>query len=153
MSLSSVREFLAHHAPDVEIVELQSHSSTFTLSADWGILPAQIAKSLLLTAGDRTVMLVACGDARIDNKKAKAAFGGKVSMVPPAHAEEITGHPVGGICPFGLARPMPVYCDVGLKAFAEVVPGAGSTHHAFRIHPERLAQLAGAQWIDVCQDR
>lgn len=153
MSLSSVRQYLAQHAPDIQIVELQSQSSTFTLSADWGILPAQIAKSLLLTAGERTVMLVTCGDARIDNKKAKAVFSGKVSMVPAAHAEEITGHPVGGICPLGLVRPMAVYCDVGLKAFAEVVPGAGSTHHAFRIDPERLAQLSGAQWIDVCQAR
>ena len=62
----------------------------------------------------------------------------------------ITGHPVGGVCPFGLATPLPVYCDVSLKAFDEVVPAAGSTNSAVRIAPLRLAGLVGAEWVDVC---
>jgi prolyl-tRNA editing enzyme YbaK/EbsC (Cys-tRNA(Pro) deacylase) len=62
----------------------------------------------------------------------------------------LTGHPVGGVCPFGLATPLPVYCDVSLKSFDEVVPAAGSTHSALRIAPQRIAELTRAQWVDVC---
>ena len=62
----------------------------------------------------------------------------------------LTGHPVGGVCPFGLATPLPVYCDVSLKAFGEVVPAAGSTHSALRIDPLRMAELVEAEWVDVC---
>jgi prolyl-tRNA editing enzyme YbaK/EbsC (Cys-tRNA(Pro) deacylase) len=91
------------------------------------------------------------GDARLDNKKAKAAFGGKVSMLGPEEVEAITGHPVGGVCPFGLKMPLPVYCDVSLKDFEEVVPAAGSVYSAVRIKPARMAELAGAEWVDVAK--
>ena len=73
-------------------------------------------------------------------------------MLPADEVEALTGHPVGGVCPFGIATPLPVYCDVSLKAFDEVIPAAGATHSAVRIHPDRLAVLAGAAWVDVCQD-
>jgi prolyl-tRNA editing enzyme YbaK/EbsC (Cys-tRNA(Pro) deacylase) len=66
---------------------------------------------------------------------------------------EITGHEVGGVCPFGLKTPLPIYCDVSLKAFDIVVPAAGSTHSAVRIKPERMAELVGAEWVDVCEQR
>jgi prolyl-tRNA editing enzyme YbaK/EbsC (Cys-tRNA(Pro) deacylase) len=151
MSLESVRAFLAEKAPDVPIVELEMSSATMTLSAAWAIEPAQIAKTLSVRAGDRNVLLITCGNARVDNRKAKAALGGKVRMLPPDEAAAITGHPVGGVCPFGLATPLPIYCDVALKAFHEVVPAAGSTHAAIRIDPIRLADLVGAQWVDVCE--
>ena len=151
MSLESVRAFLAEKAPDIAIVELPRNSETMSLSAAWGLKPAQIAKALALRVGDRNVLLMACGDARLDNKKAKAVFGGKAKMLPPEEAAAITGHPVGGVSPFGLATPLPVYCDVMLKAYREVVPAAGSTHAAMRIDPVRMAALAGAQWVDVCE--
>jgi prolyl-tRNA editing enzyme YbaK/EbsC (Cys-tRNA(Pro) deacylase) len=151
MSLESVRAFLAERAPDVAIIELARSSETMSLSAAWGLKPAQIAKTLALRVGDRNFLLMACGDSRLDNRKAKAAFGGKAKMLPPDEAAAITGHPVGGVCPFGLATPLPVYCDVMLKAYAEVVPAAGSTRAALRIPPLRLAELAGAQWVDVCE--
>ena len=64
----------------------------------------------------------------------------------------LTGHPVGGVCPFGLATPLPIYCDVSLKAFDEVIPAAGSTHSALRINPLRMAELTGATWVDVAQE-
>ena len=92
------------------------------------------------------------GDARLDNRKAKAAFGGKVKMLGVDEVEAVTGHPVGGVCPFGLASALPVYCDVSLKAFDEVVPAAGSIHAAVRIAPLRMAEITGAAWVDVCQD-
>jgi len=79
-------------------------------------------------------------------------FGGRVKMLPADEVVAVTGHPVGGVCPFGLATPLPVYCDVSLRAYDEVLPAAGSTHSAVRIAPRRLAELVGAQWVDVSQE-
>jgi prolyl-tRNA editing enzyme YbaK/EbsC (Cys-tRNA(Pro) deacylase) len=152
MSLESVRAFLAEAAPDVEIVELERSSSTMTLSAAWNVAPAQIAKTLSLRVGERNMLLVACGDSRLDNRKAKAQLGGKARMLPAEEAAALTGHPAGGVCPFALATPLPVYFDVRLKDYEEVVPAAGSTHAAMRIDPVRMAELVDAQWVDVCRD-
>jgi prolyl-tRNA editing enzyme YbaK/EbsC (Cys-tRNA(Pro) deacylase) len=151
MSIESVRSFLAEVAPDVTIVELGRSSATVTLAAEWNIKPAQIAKTLSLRVGERNLLLVTCGDSRLDNRKVRAALGGKARMVPPEKAAAITGHPVGGVCPFGLATPLPIYCDVLLKGFDMVVPAAGSTHSAMRINPLRMAELVGAEWVDVCE--
>ncbi len=153
MSLESVRAFLAIRAPDIAIVELEDSTATVALAAaGHGVEPAQIAKTLSLKVRDRNLLLVTRGDARLDNKKAKAAFGGKPRMLAPEEVVAITGHPVGGVSPFGLATPLPIYCDVSLKAFDEVVPAAGSTRSALRINPLRLAELVEAQWVDVCQN-
>src|SRR5712671_35234 len=153
MSLESVRAFLAIRAPDIVIVELDGSTATVALAAEGhGVAPAQIAKTLSLRVKDRNLLLVTSGIARLDNKKVKAAFGGKPRMLAPEEVVAITGHPVGGVCPFGLATPLPVYCDVSLKAFDEVVPAAGSTHSALRIAPARLAELVKAEWVDVCQN-
>ncbi|WP_137388342.1 YbaK/EbsC family protein [Rhodoligotrophos defluvii] len=153
MSVQSVRAFLAQHAPDISIVELDVSTATVELAAaGHGVTPGQIAKTLSLRVGDQVLLVVTRGDARLDNRKAKAAFGGKVRMLDAGEVEQITGHPVGGVSPFGLKTPLPIYCDVSLKAFDEVVPAAGSTHSALRIAPERMAALVGAQWVDVCQE-
>jgi prolyl-tRNA editing enzyme YbaK/EbsC (Cys-tRNA(Pro) deacylase) len=151
MSLETVRAFMAEKAPDVEIVDLEMNSTTMAMSAAWGVKPAQVAKTLSVRAGDRNVLLVTCGDSRLDNKKAKAALGGKVKMLSPDEALALTGHPSGGVCPFGLVMSMPVYFDVALKAFDEVVPAAGSPRAAMRINPIRMAKLVDAEWVDVCQ--
>lgn len=151
MSLESVRAFLAEHAPDLEIVELTRSSETMSLSTAWGIAPAQIAKTLTLKVGERRLLLVACGDSRLSNGKIRDELGGKkFRMLPADEAAALTGHPVGGVCPFGLATPVPIYFDVRLKAYDEVVTGAGSTHHALRVNPMRMADLVGADWVDVC---
>lgn len=153
MSLESVRAFFAQHAPDIAILETDGSSATVTLAAEaFGVEPARIAKTLSFRLGERVVLLVTRGDARLDNKKTKAAFGTKPRMLDPGEVVAITGHPVGGVCPFGLPTPLPVYCDVSLKAFDEVVPAAGSTQTAVRISPERMAALTGAEWVDVCQE-
>ena len=151
MSLESVRAFLAENAPDVTILELARASATMTLSAEWNIAPARIAKTLALKVGNRNVLLVACGDSRLDRKKVRSELGGELRMLPPDEVEALTGHPVGGVCPFGLATPLPVYMDVKLRAYDEVVPAAGSTRAALRINPLRMAELVGASWVDVCQ--
>jgi Cys-tRNA(Pro) deacylase len=152
MTVESVRAFLAENAPDIAVIELETPTSTVELAAaGHGVSPAEIAKTLSLRVGERVFLVVMRGDTRLDNKKAKAAFGGKVSMLGLEEVEAVTGHPVGGVCPFGLKSPLPVYCDVSLKSFDVVVPAAGSINSALRIAPQRLAQLAGAEWVDVAK--
>lgn len=152
MSLESVRAFFAAHAPEIEVIVTEQSSATVPLAAAaHGVEPGQIAKTLSLRIGEKVVLVVARGDARLDNRKARAALGGKPRMLGTDEVEAITGHPVGGVCPFGLATPLDVYCDVSLQDFEEVVPAAGSTHSALRISPQRLAELTGAVWVDVCQ--
>jgi prolyl-tRNA editing enzyme YbaK/EbsC (Cys-tRNA(Pro) deacylase) len=152
MSLESVRAFFAEKAPDISVIESDKSSATVVLAAEaYGVEPARIAKTLSLRVGDRVVLIVASGTARMDNKKIKALFGGKPKMLGLDEVAHITGHEVGGVCPFGLKTPLPIYCDVSLKAFDIVVPAAGSTHSAVRIAPSRMAELTSAEWVDVCQ--
>ncbi len=151
MTVESVRSFLETHAPDIAIVELQASTATVEMAArGHGVEPAQIAKTLSLRIRDRTLLIVTAGDARLNNRKIKDVLGGKPRMLSADEVVAATGHPVGGVCPFGLPAPLPIYCDVSLKAFAEVVPAAGSTNAALRIAPQRMAELVGAEWIDVC---
>jgi prolyl-tRNA editing enzyme YbaK/EbsC (Cys-tRNA(Pro) deacylase) len=152
MSLESVKAFLAAHAPDIAVLEVEGSTATVAeAAAAHGVPPARIAKTLSLRLGERVVLVVAAGDARLDNRKVKAAFGAKPRMLGAEEVEALTGHPVGGVCPFGLAAPLDVYCDVSLRRFAEVVPAAGARNAALRIAPERLAALSGANWIDLCE--
>jgi prolyl-tRNA editing enzyme YbaK/EbsC (Cys-tRNA(Pro) deacylase) len=152
MSIESVRAFFAENAPDIFVIESDKSSATVTLAAEaFGVTPAEIAKTLSLRVGDRVLLVVTCGTARLDNKKARAVFGGKPRMLSAEEAIEATGHPVGGICPFGLKMVLPVYCDVSLKDFAEVVPAAGSINSAVRISPQRMADLTKAEWVDVSE--
>jgi prolyl-tRNA editing enzyme YbaK/EbsC (Cys-tRNA(Pro) deacylase) len=154
MSLESVRAFFAEKAPDIAVIESDLSSATVALAAQaYGVEPARIAKTLSLRVGERVVLIVASGTARMDNRKVKALLGGKPKMLDANEVAAITGHDVGGVCPFGLKTPLPVYCDVSLRAFDEVVPAAGSTHSAVRIAPSRMAELAAAEWVDVCVHR
>lgn len=151
MTVEAVRAFLSAHAPDLTIVELDASTATVEMAAKGhGVAPAQIAKTLSLRIKDRTLLIVTSGDARLNNRKIKDVLGGKPRMLGADEVVALTGHPVGGVCPFGLATPLPVYCDVSLKAFDEVVPASGSTNSAVRISPERMATLVKAEWIDVC---
>jgi prolyl-tRNA editing enzyme YbaK/EbsC (Cys-tRNA(Pro) deacylase) len=153
MSLESVRAFLSEKAPDIRIVELDVSTATVMQAAEaHGVEPGRIAKTLSLKIGERAVLVVARGDARLDNRKTKAVFGAKPKMLDADEVQELTGHPVGGVCPFGLATPLPVYCDVSLRVFDLVVPAAGDIHAAVHINPLRMAELVGAEWVDICQD-
>jgi prolyl-tRNA editing enzyme YbaK/EbsC (Cys-tRNA(Pro) deacylase) len=96
-------------------------------------------------------LLVARGDARLDNAGTKAEFGGRPRMLGPEETLALTGHPVGGVCPFGLATPLPVYCDVSLRAFGTVFPAAGSLNSSVEVAPDRLAELVAERWVDVCR--
>ena len=151
MSLSSVRAFFAANAPDIDIIVTGQSSATVALAAEaHGVEPGQIAKTICLRVGETTLLLVTAGTARLDNRKFKDRFGGKPRMLDAEQVVAVTSHPVGGVCPFGLPSPLPVYCDVSLRAYAEVVPAAGATNAAVRIGTERLATLTGAEWVDVC---
>ncbi len=152
MSLESVRAFLAERAPEVEILHSPTSSATVALAAEaFGVTPAEIAKTLSLRVGERVFLVVARGDARLDNRKARETFEGKVKMLDLSEVEVLTGHPVGGVCPFGLARPLEVFCDISLQDFDIVVPAAGSITTAVKISPARMAEITGAEWVNVCQ--
>lgn len=151
MSLESVRQYFADRAPDVEIIELNQSTATVALAAAaHNVSPGQIAKTLSLKVKDEVILVVAKGDARLDNKKLKSAFGAKARMLSCDEVVTLTGHPVGGVCPFGLENPLTVYCDISLQDYDEVLPAAGATHSAVRISPQRMAELTEATWIDVC---
>jgi Cys-tRNA(Pro) deacylase len=151
MSLESVRAFLAERAPDITVLELPDSTATVAMAAaGFGVEPARIAKTLALQVNGGALLVVTRGDARLNNQKAKAAFGGKARMMTAAEVELATGHPIGGVSPFGLTTSVPIYCDVTLKAFDEVLPAAGSPNSAIRINPFRLAELVQGEWVDVC---
>jgi prolyl-tRNA editing enzyme YbaK/EbsC (Cys-tRNA(Pro) deacylase) len=151
MSLQSVREFFQSRALDIPIIELEVNTATVALAAEaHGVEPGRIAKTLAFRVGDgRAILLVASGDARIDNRKFKSAFG-KGKMLPADDVVALTGHPVGGVCPFGLAQPLPIYLDASLRAYEEVLPAAGAVHTAVRISTAQLADVTAGEWVDVC---
>lgn len=152
MSLESVKTFFALNAPDVQIIELETSTATVAeAAAAHDVEPAQIAKTLSLKLGEDVILLVTRGDARLDNRKYKDQFQSKPRMLDFGSVLEATGHPVGGVCPFGVSNDLKIYCDISLKAFEEVLPAAGAVNSAVRINPLRLAVLTNAIWIDVCQ--
>jgi prolyl-tRNA editing enzyme YbaK/EbsC (Cys-tRNA(Pro) deacylase) len=154
MSLESVRRFLAEHAPDIEVLEATTSTATVALAAEaHGVTPAEIAKTLSLSLEGEPILLVMSGEARLDNRKYKHRFGAKAKMLDADAVLAATSHPVGGVCPIGLPRRLRVFADVTLRRFDVVVPAAGDTHHAMRITPERLVELASAEWVDVAQDQ
>ncbi|MEA3008980.1 MAG: hypothetical protein QOJ91_672 [Sphingomonadales bacterium] len=152
MSLESVRAWLAKHAPDLPLIEVTESTATVEAAARaLGVEPRRIAKTLAVRAGDTVFLLVARGDARLDNQKCKAELGARPRMLGPEETLALTGHPVGGVCPFGLAMPLPVYCDVSLRDFNRVYPAAGSLNSSIEVKPERLFELVGERWVDLCK--
>jgi len=152
MSLQSVREFFVSRRLDIPIIELDTSTATVALAAQaHGVEPGRIAKTLAFRLGGGSVILLVCsGDLRVDNRKFKDALG-RGKMLPPEEVALLTGHPVGGVCPFGLARPLPVYLDVALQQYEEVLPAAGDIHAAARMTPRQLADVTQGVWVDVCQ--
>jgi len=152
MSLESVRAWLGRHAPDLPLIEVAESTATVaTAAAALGVAPGRIAKTLAVRVDGATFLVVARGDARLDNAKTKAEFGGRPRMLGPDETLALTGHPVGGVCPFGLATSLPVYLDRTLQAFDIVYPAAGSLNSSVEVTPERLFELVGERWVDVCR--
>jgi prolyl-tRNA editing enzyme YbaK/EbsC (Cys-tRNA(Pro) deacylase) len=152
MSLDSVRAWLAANAPDLRLLELEETTATVDTAAKAiGVEPGRIAKTLAVRAGDQLFLLVARGDARLDNRKCKDEFRSRPRMLGAEETLELTGHPIGGVCPFGLANPVPVYIDVSLKAFDVVYPAGGSLNTSVEIPVARLFDLVGDRWVDLCR--
>ncbi len=151
MTIEAVRDFFAARNLDLPIIELKANTATVALAAEaHGVEPGRIAKTLAFRLGDgRVVLVVAAGDVRVSHGKFKGVFG-KGKMLNAEDVVALTGHPVGGVCPFGLAEPLPVYLDASLKAYDEVLPAAGSVNSAVRIGIELLAEVTRGEWVDVC---
>jgi prolyl-tRNA editing enzyme YbaK/EbsC (Cys-tRNA(Pro) deacylase) len=152
MSLESVRDWLEEHAPDLRLIEVAETTATVETAAKaLGVEPGRIAKTLAVRAGDHLFLLVARGDARLDNRKCKNEFGARPRMLGAQETLEITGHPVGGVNPFGLRRPLPIYLDVSLQCFDVVYPAGGSLNTSVEVPTERLFDLVADGWVDLCR--
>ena len=153
MSVQSVREYLKPYGLDHLIMEFAVSSATVALAAQAaGVPEAQIAKTLSFRSPEGGALLVVCpGDARIDNPKFRTAFGTKARMLTAEEAFELTGHAVGGVCPFALKPGVAVYLDESLRRFDTVYPSAGSDASAIPLTPAQLEQATGGTWVDVCK--
>lgn len=152
MSVENVRNFFKERNLKDPVFELGGSGATVELAAQViGVEAKLIAKTLAFKLKEKDILVVTRGDARIDNKKFRNFFKTKAKMLDFNEVEEITGHPVGGVCPFGLKNPLRVYVDVSIKDFDFVYPAAGSRTTALKISPENIQELTSAEWVDVCQ--
>lgn len=152
MSAQSVREWISEQAPDLPIIEVEGTTATVATAAEsLGVVPGRIAKTLAVRARELTFLLVTRGDARLDNRKCKDVLGARPRMLGPEETFELTGHKVGGVCPFGLKTRLPVYLDLSLQAFDVVYPAGGSLNTSVEIGTERLFDLVGERWVDLCR--
>jgi len=152
MSVESVKNFLIEHGLEDPVFKLEECGATVDLAAKTlGVEPELIAKTLSFRLKNRDILIVTKGDARIDNRKYKDVFKTKAKMLNHDEVAEITGHPVGGVCPFGLVNPIDVYIDVSLEKYEYVYPAAGSAFTALKIQPSKMQSLTHAEFIDVCK--
>lgn len=153
MSIERVRAFFKTYDMDGRILEFPVSSATVELAAQAvGCEPCRIAKTLSFKVGDRTVLIAAAGDAKVDNRKYKDFFGTKAKMLTAEEAETLIGHAVGGVCPFAVNEGVEVYLDESLKRFETVFPACGSSNSAIELSMEEMETYSRAKaWIDVCK--
>lgn len=153
MSIEKVREYFKTKGIDGRIQEFEISSATVPLAAKaLHCEESRIAKTLSFHIGEKVILIVTAGDAKIDNAKYKAQFGKKAKMLSFDEAEPLVGHAVGGICPFAVNEGVEVYLDISLKRFATVFPACGSSNSAIELSPQELEKYSGfIKWIDVCK--
>ena len=153
MSFLSASTELKNKKPGIKIYEFSSSSATVEeAAAVLEVAPQRIAKTLAFKVGEEAILVVAAGDAKIDNAKYKKTFGTKAKMLSSEELMHFTSHPVGGVCPFGLSQPLKVYLDVSLKRFETVYPACGSSNSAIELSCEELeAFIDNVQWTDICK--
>lgn len=154
MSIETGRAYLRARGYEDRIQEFSVSSATVELAAQAvGCEPARIAKTLSFADGEGALLLVAAGDARVDNARFKARFEKKAKMLTPDQALALTGHAVGGVCPFAIDNPqVRVYLDVSLKRFETVYPACGSSNSAIELTCRELEAYSKAEgWVDVCK--
>jgi len=151
MSVEAVKDFFKAKHKEVPILKFEDTSTVAKAAESLGVTPGEIAKSLLLQVHDQFVMVLMAGDKRLDNRKFKDTFKGKPKMPSMEQVLEITGHPVGGVCPFGLKEEIPVYLDESLKEYSVVFPAAGAPDAAVKLTVTELEELVAKGWVDVAQ--
>ncbi len=154
MSIETVRAYFKTCGREGDVLEFPVSSATVELAAQaLGVIPARIAKTLSFLVEDRCILILAAGDAKIDNKKYKAQFHTKAKMLLAGQVEPLTGHAVGGVCPFANPEGTTAYLDVSLKRFDTVSPAAGSPNSAIELSCAELEAFShSAGWVDVCKD-
>lgn len=153
MAIDRVRAYLRTFGAEERILEFPVSSATVALAAQaLGCEEARIAKTLSFAQGEGCILVVAAGDAKVDNAKFKARFAMKAKMLSPDDAERLVGHAVGGVCPFGVNAGVPVYLDESLRRFETVFPACGSANSAIELTLDELERFSGAEsWVDVCK--
>ena len=153
MSIERAREYLKQYNMEDRILEVDVSSATVELAAQaLHCEPKRIAKTLSFKVGEDAILIVAAGDAKVNNAKYKAQFGTKAKMLSPDEVETLVGHAVGGVCPFGINDGVKVYLDESLKRFETVFPACGSSNSAIEMSMEDLEKYSGyEQWVDVCK--
>lgn len=151
MSVEAVEEFLRQNNKAVEILTFEDTSTVAKAAASLGVNPGEIAKSLLFKIKDGFVLILMAGDKRLDNRKFKDIFNTKAKMPEAEEVSAVTGHPVGGVCPFGLKQSIPIYLDYSLQSYKLVFPAAGAPNTAIKLNVDELQELINGQWIDVIQ--
>jgi len=153
MSIEKVKEFFAQYGIENRIKEFNVSSATVELAADaLKCEPCRIAKTLSFMVGSKPILIVAAGDAKVDNQKYKAQFGTKAKMLTPDEAVSLIGHAVGGICPFAVNDGVSVYLDISLKRFDTVFPACGSSNSAIELTIAELEKYSSyLSWVDVCK--
>lgn len=153
MAIESVRKYFRQWGKEKDILEFDTSSATVEMAANTlGVEPCRIAKTLSFMTVDGPALIVAAGDAKVDNGKYKSEFKCKAKMLNKEEVLEYTGHAVGGVCPFGLRNDIPVYLDLSLKRFETVFPACGSSNSAIKLTCEELEKYSPfAKWIDVCK--
>jgi prolyl-tRNA editing enzyme YbaK/EbsC (Cys-tRNA(Pro) deacylase) len=151
MSVETVREFLKQRSKNVEILTFEDTSTVAKAAESLKVTPGEIAKSLLFKVKDEFAMILMAGDKRLDNRKFKDLFNTKAKMPEAEEVLAATSHPVGGVCPFGLKQPIPVYLDYSLQAYSHVFPAAGAPNTAIKLTIPELQELTNGQWVDVAQ--
>lgn len=153
MAIEKVKAYFARYGMEKRVQELAESSATVELAAAaLHCAPARIAKTLSFMAAGRPILIVAAGDARIDNAKYKACFSAKAKMLTPEEVETLVGHAVGGVCPFAVNEGVTVYLDASLKRFETVFPACGSANSAIELTIPELEQYSGyTAWVDVCK--
>ena len=153
MSIEKVRAYFSQFGMEDRILEFPVSSATVELAAQAvGCTPQRIAKTLSFMVADHPILIVAAGDAKIDNPKYKAQFSQKAKMLSFDQAAEMIGHAVGGVCPFAVNEGVTVYLDVSLKRFEAVFPACGSSNSAIELTIQELERYSGFDcWIDVCK--
>lgn len=153
MSVERVRGYLKQFGAEGRVLEFDVSSATVELAAvAVGTEPARIAKTLSFQYGEGCILIVAAGDARIDNHKFKETFGMKAKMPSAEEVLALVGHPVGGVCPFGVNEGVEVYLDESLKRFDTVFPAAGSGNSAIELTMDEMFRFSGAkEWVNVCK--